>query len=118
MALVVEDQLLIKRAYKDYFYDGDFNSANGMAFQTWHFEFISRQPIQIQKVKGKKKNFILLGLYDRRNDCIGQFDLALSRVKGISSPSKEKLYTYSLNLIDIPLVLLERTRRIDLLQIQ
>ncbi|MEO0341664.1 MAG: hypothetical protein AAF242_20955 [Bacteroidota bacterium] len=118
MEMTVVDQLLIKRAVRDYFFDRILDAAYGMAYESWHLEFITRQPILLRNLKGKKESFIRIELYNRREECIGRFDLVPDRLQSTKSVSGQKTMTYSVNLIDIPLILLDRTKRVDIQQIE
>ena len=118
MEMTVVDQVLIKRAVKDYFFDRILDAAYGMGYEAWHWEFVTRQPILKRNLKGKKESFVRLELYNRKEECIGRFDLPLDRLQSTQSLSGQKIMTYSINLIDIPLILLDRTRRVDVQHIE
>jgi hypothetical protein len=112
----VFDQILIKRGKSKVgtVYDGGY----GYGYQTYHLEFISRDKIKKIRKRGEKNDFHVMELIDQNGGVIAKIYPRLEDVIMVSNREKPFLYTYMINLEEVPLILLEKTKRINIVYIE
>ncbi|SHO60244.1 hypothetical protein [Algoriphagus zhangzhouensis] len=110
----VIDQYLIKRAEKVVFrYVPDEVSA-GLGYESYHLEITIKEKLEVSDADKKRERFHWsLNFFDSQGEVISTFIIAKEQVK-YSGNQNESLNFYSIDLIDIPLNLLDRTHHIDL----
>lgn len=120
--LSVIDQAIIQRGYFDFNFDQDKSVNNsyasaysyGYGLQTFHLEFITTSEIkQIVAYKTKpiqaKYN---IKLYDDKNTKILEFEVLYRESK--VTPKLSGMTSYSINLYRIPMILFDKTKKIDI----
>ena len=108
----VFDQILIERGRSHFggFYDGGF----GYAYKALHLEFISRERIQKLKKYGPKDNYFQVELLDKNGNLLARIIPKPHQVNTLSNQSEPRWYTHSVNLEEVPIILLDKTARINL----
>jgi hypothetical protein len=97
------------------------NSAAGYGYQSFHLEFIARKDIKVETFKyslGRdNRSKLELIFYNSENLIIASSSIPFESVHVLSNTSSsDGLFIYSIDLIDIPIVLLERTHKIDMIK--
>lgn len=120
--LRIIDQAIIQRGYFDFKFDQDKSVINsyanaygyGFGLQTFHLEFITTSEIkQIVAYETKpiqaKYN---IKLYDDKNTIIVEFEVLYRESK--ATPKISGMSSYSINLNRIPIILFNKTKKIDI----
>lgn len=120
--LQIIDQAIIQRGYSNFSVDEDKSVSNsyanaygyGYGLQTFHLEFITTSEIkQIVAYETKpiqaKYN---IKLYDDKNTMILEFEVLYRESKATSKLSG--MTSYSINLYRIPMILFDKTKKIDI----
>jgi hypothetical protein len=112
--LPVQSQALVKRAYTKYRYNYSLDSgaAYGFAVEIWKLEFSTKSGIsEIEGPKiGRKKEYYQFSLYNYWGKPLLKQQLDLADVEQVNNG--ESLITYSINLKNVPLILLDDTNEI------
>jgi hypothetical protein len=119
--LKVSDQIIIKRAEKQTYSDSNFGTGWGYGYQSFHLEFITNKNIKIEnyKYKAGRDNETKLELifYDSNNRILATSSLPYYYVDLYNNPSiTDSVFFYSIDLIDIPIVLLDKTAKIGMIK--
>lgn len=119
--LKVSDQMIILRAERKSASDSNFGTGWGYGYQSFHLEFITKKNIIIESYKFRtgRDNEMKLELifYDSNNSVLATssipyYDIDLCNNSSIiDSP-----FFYSIDLIDIPIVLLDKTVKIGMIK--
>lgn len=122
--LNVTDQFIIKRAEKKSYtravYDGGYGY--GYGYQSLHLEFVTQETYILEefdhKFVGNNSDKLELTFYDS-NDVALATDVSDFSVVDLmySLPSEKLRFFYSIDLIDIPVILLDKTVKIDLIKL-
>lgn len=111
------EQVLIRRARG---YHGirtvcDGGAGYGYGFESVHLEFHSIYSIktQVRRDIGRRKYYELTFL-DQQNEVLAKIDLRPDAVRRFSSRQVPPLYTYSIDLEGMPLILLDRVATIHI----
>lgn len=121
--LNVTNQMLIKRAEKKSYINQSLDSGAGYgyAYESFHLEFATHNKYVIRTFKhrtGRNNNDKLeLTFYDSNNNTLATHTLDFSAVDlfySLESPNIQ--FFYSIDLIDIPVVLLKKTAKINLIK--
>jgi hypothetical protein len=113
------DQIIIQRAEKKSSSDSNFGTGWGYGYQSFHIEFITRKHLTVTKFAykaGRNNNDKLeLTFYDCNNIVLASYSADFSIVDLFNnSLSNDSQIFYSIDLIDIPIVLLDKTVKINL----
>ena len=105
----IVDQAILKRGFSNY---GSYSDgAYGYGFQTFYLEFMTTSKIKERYSKNRKLiTHYKIDFLTKNDSLLSSFTLYSSGVIKISS--RENLQTYSINLYKIPIILLERTKKI------
>lgn len=117
--LNVSDQIIILKAEKKHQTDAVFSYAWGYGYQSFHLEFITKESLKVETFKYKagrdNESKLELTFYDPDNNLIASASIPFDDVDVYNNPSTVgNASFYSIDLIDIPLVLLDKTAKIDL----
>lgn len=117
--LKVTDQIIIRRAEKSIGSDfiGDAAAGWGYGYQSFHLEFVARENLKIKYFKHPKARTISdsleLTFYDSNNTVLANY---LSDISIIDSYKvHDSQFLYSIDLIDIPILFLDKTEKINLI---
>ena len=113
------NQIIIQRAERKSDGDASFGLAWGYGYQSLHLEFVSDKNLAEKKFKfraGRDNNDKLeLTFYDSDNVVLATRLIDFSLVDLLyNSLSDKSLFFYSIDLIDIPIVLLNKTVKMNL----
>lgn len=112
VVLEVFDQVIIQRGNVVH---GSINDGGyGYGNQNYFLEFITREKIQKIKTNGPKNDFYRMELIDKNGNILGRIYPFLHHVKVISNKETPLLYTHAINLSEVPLILLDKTTRINI----
>jgi hypothetical protein len=119
--LKVSDQIIILRAEKNYNSDSNFGTGWGYGYQSFHLEFITKKNIKIENYKYKSgrdnENKLELIFYDSNNSVLATSSFPYNYVDLYNNPSIiDSPFFYSIDLIDIPIVLLDKTAKIGMIK--
>ncbi|MGB8491882.1 MAG: hypothetical protein WCE64_12570 [Bacteroidales bacterium] len=119
--LKVSDQIIILRAEKNYYSDSNFGTGWGYGYQSFHLEFITKKNIKIENYKYRtlrdNENKLELIFYDSNNSVLATTSFPYDYVDLFNNSSiKDSPFFYSIDLIDIPVVLLDKTARIGMIK--
>jgi hypothetical protein len=120
--LPIIDQAIIQRGYFDFSFDRDKSVINsyasaygyGYGLQTFHLEFITTSDIKqivaydTKPVQAKYN----IKLYDDKNTMILEFEVLYQESK--ATPKLSGMTSYSINLYRIPMILFNKTKKIDI----
>ena len=108
----VFDQVIIQRGNAIH---GALNEGGyGYGNQNYFLEFITREKIQKLKTYGPKNDFYRIELIDKNGNVLGRIYPYLHHVKVISNRVSPLLHTHVINLSEVPMVLLDKTTRINI----
>ena len=115
------NQIIIRRADKKSAGDVSFGTGWGYGYQSFHFEFISNKNIIEKKYMYKagrdNDDKLELTFYNSDNVVLATYLLDYSYVDLLyNSSSDRSQYFYSIDLINIPIVLLNETVKINLIK--
>ena len=121
--LKVSNQIIILKAEKkhDQYADSFSGWGWGYGYQSFHLEFetneeIEVKPLHYEGIRKPESRFDLL-FTDAENKVISSATIPVDYVDLLSNPKKEgDPYFYSIDLIDIPVVLLDKTSKINLVK--
>lgn len=120
MELEVTNQIIAKRAERFYDWGGHNDGAYGYGYgyESFHLEFtVKNGEIDLPQpgglLKGEKRT--ILDFYDAEDNLLGSVAKTPREVRLVSNNTLEnKLMHYTIDLINIPLPLLDATNRIDI----
>lgn len=115
--LKVSDQMIILRAERKSASDSNFGTGWGYGYQSFHLEFITKKNIIIENYKfrtgrdnGTKLELIF---YDSNNSVLATSSIPYYDIDLYNNSSIiDSPFFYSIDLIDIPIVLLDKTVKI------
>ena len=114
-------QVIIKRGYlkKHSIVKTGFENSYGYAYayglETFRLEFITTMPLKVpEKIKFKKvkRKYYYIKLTDSDSNIIAIVKTDYDHVSSVTN--NNGLYTYSVNLKNVPIILLDKSKRIDL----
>ena len=114
-ALEVTDQIIVLTAERLSYINAVGEAGWGYGYQSFHFEFITQK--EIKEIQGDRNNRFKyrLTLIDHENVILFTTNLPNNSVKKYHNPDiADSKFFYSIDLIDIPVLLLDKTKRIDL----
>jgi hypothetical protein len=119
--LKVSDQIIILRAEKQTYSDSNFGTGWGYGYQSFHLEFITKKNIEIEyfKFRNGRDNGTKLELlfYDSNNIVLTSSSIPYNYVDLYNNSSIiGSPFFYSIDLIDIPIVLLDKTAKISMIK--
>lgn len=116
LEMPIIDQVIIKRGVSDYNYNdvGDSGYGYGYGLQTLHLEFITKSAIiERQRSDKRERNSLYeIKLMDKKGALLLIRKLKLRELLKVSNG--DDLFTYSINLKKIPMVLLNKTKTINI----
>lgn len=87
----------------------------GYGYQSFHLEFIAEKQISTIRANGKKRTYYLLHFLDINEELISSFELSSAMVNFIPNKgSKAWSYIYSIDLKNVPIVVLDRTQQLKI----
>lgn len=115
------NQIIIQRAERKSYGDYSFGTGWGYGYQSYHIEFVAGKNLAEKKFKFRagrdNKDKLELTFYDSDNVVLATRLLDFSLVDLLyNSSSVKSLFFYSIDLIDIPVVLLNKTVKINLIK--
>lgn len=119
--LKVSDQLIILKAEKKTHEDSNFGTGWAYGYQSFHLEFITSRDIRVQKYpyKSTRSNEPRLDLVftDSSNNILATKSIPFEYVDVFNNASiVYSPFFYSIDLIDIPIVLLDKTVKINMIK--
>ncbi|WP_027585631.1 hypothetical protein [Prolixibacter bellariivorans] len=119
--LDASEQMLVLRAETKHYSDETYAAGWGFGYRSYHLEFITQKELNDQRLPysiGKARYTRLkLTFYNANKDILASFMIPFERVDRQSNPSaKGGPFFYSIDLINIPLVLLGQTAAIDMVE--
>lgn len=119
LTLSTGQQILIQRAeakYNQYINaSGSYGAGYGYGYQSFHLEFIAKKSISIIRANGKKRTYYLLQFFDKNEELISSFELSNAMINFTPNKgSKAWSYIYSIDLKDVPIVVLDRTQQLEI----
>jgi len=117
--LKVSDQIIILRAEQKHHGDATFGYGWGYGYQSFHLEFIAKKDIKVETFKFRtgrdNESKLELIFYNSENNILASLSVPFESVDLLSNPTTvDSSFFYSIDLIDIPIVLLEKTYKIGL----
>ena len=117
--LGASEQLLLERGESSYELGTGLNGGYVHGYQSLHLEFRSekRIVIKVQKDRNKRRPRLVMQFFDKNGDLLGSHE-ALYRQSVDEFTGKDVNtgpYFYSIDMVDIPMLLLQHTDRIELL---
>ena len=116
--LQIVDQAIIQRGFSDFNVrtnsSNSYGHAYGYGLQTFHLEFITTSDLKtFERFKKKPDKAIYdIKLYDENDTLLLNFGVLFSKSK--ASIKTSGMTSYSLNLIQVPLILFDRVKKIDI----
>ena len=119
--LKVTDQFIIQRANKKYKkgWAGEGGYGYGYGYQSFHLEFVAHESYVTKEIDHKDRDYnkLVLTFYDTNDVILGTRSWGRSDVDILFHlPGESKHYFYSIDLIDVPMVLLSETAKIDIIR--
>lgn len=119
--LRVSDQIIILRAEKKSSENSSFGTGWGYGYQSFHLEFIAKKEIKVETFKFKpgrdNESKLELTFYNSENSILASLSVPFDQVDALSNPTtSDRLFFYSIDLINIPVVLLEKTYKINMIK--
>jgi hypothetical protein len=113
--LEVTEQIILLTTERFTYINPQGEAGWGYGYQSFHFEFITKNEIkEIQGDKNNRHNY-RLSFIDHENVILLAVDLPKSSVNKYHNPDiPNSQFFYSIDLINIPILLLDKTKRIDL----
>lgn len=117
--LEVADQSIILRAesLRDTHISSNGGAGWGYGYQSYHLEFITKDELSVKTFPHKRfrnnNDRLKLIFYDSNNNSLASYLLFFDS----NCLYNDDLYFYSMDLIEIPLILLDRTVKIELLRL-
>ncbi|MEL6945754.1 MAG: hypothetical protein AAFO82_24130 [Bacteroidota bacterium] len=119
--LKVKTQAILKRGLTEHdrdwdsFSDGAYGYAYGLGVEVFRLEFITDTDLRKEKRKRSEVRKYELRFYTKTDELLLMLTIPLRYVTVYSN--LKKIYIYSINLQNIPFVVLDETHRIDIQQI-
>jgi len=121
--LLVSEQILIKPANRDS-YSNYKNGEAGYGYEEYHLEFTTQKTIHAEySLPGYHKRFYQddgtvckLVFYDQSNNILAT--KTILSVDMLYNPGKVEFYFYSVDLRVVPIVLLEKTLKINIVELK
>jgi hypothetical protein len=119
--LQVSNQIIILRAEGKHYANFIDSFGYGYGYQSFHLEFIAKKNIKAEAfkfVRGQdNKDKLELIFYDSENNVLALKSVPIESVDILSnSTTSDGLFFYSLDLIEIPIILLEKTCKINMIK--
>lgn len=119
--LNVSDQMIILKAGKGYEADFSFGYGFGYGYQSFHLEFIAKKYLEVETFKhriGRNNDSKLeLTFYDSNNNILSSTAIPFDDVRVFNNSSiYDGPFFYSIDLIDIPIMLLNETAKINMIK--
>jgi hypothetical protein len=116
--LKVTDQIVILAAERRSYINADDQAGWGYGYQSVHFEFITKKKLMEIPTVGKNKNKYKLTFSDQDNVIlesilIPEYSVDMRINPNISNSS----VFYSIDLIDTPVLILDKTKKIDIIKL-
>jgi hypothetical protein len=119
------NQIIILKAEKkhDQYADSYSGYGWGYGYQSFHLEFITNKDLTVKTYKRdrgtiNREDKLDLKFYDAENNVIASTIVPFEYVDLLRDTQKEGgPYFYSIDLIDIPVVLLDKTSKIDMVKL-
>ncbi len=121
--LKVTDQIIVQRAEKKTYSDFNFGTGWGYGYQSIHLEFTTRKDLVVKNFEFKtgrnNSDRIEISFYDINNTLLASYTNDFTIVDSFNNPLiKDSPCFYSIDLIDIPIILLNNTARINLVKVK
>lgn len=115
------DQIIIQRAERKSYSDAAYGIGWGYGYQSFHLEFVTSENLVEEKFKFKtgrdNEDKLTLTFYDSEHVVHATLQLNYSEVDLLyNEESGRSQYFYSIDLINIPIVLLNKTAEINLIK--
>ena len=119
--LNVSDQMIILKAKKRREADFSFGYGWGYGYQSYHLEFIADKYFKVETFEhrrgGNNASRLEVIFYDSNNNILASSFIPFDNVLVFSNPSiNVGPFFYSIDLIDIPIVLLNKTSKISMIK--
>ena len=119
--LKVSDQIIILKAEKKSNSDATFGYGWGYGYQSFHLEFITNKDIKVETFKYRtgrdNEEKLDLVFYDSANIILATTTIPFDYVDILNNTSiTDGPFFYSIDLIDIPIVLLDKTSKIGMIK--
>jgi hypothetical protein len=119
--LKVSDQIIILKAEKKYGANSDFGYGWGYGYQSFHLEFITYKNIKVETFEHRagrnNESKLDLVFYDSTNAILASTTIPYDYVDLLNNLSlADGPFFYSIDLIDIPTVLLDKTSKIGMIK--
>lgn len=119
--LDVSDQMIILKAKKRHEADFSFGHGWGYGYQSYHLEFIANKYFKVETFKhrtgGNNASRLEVIFYDSNNIILASSFIPFDNVLVFSNPPINMgPFFYSIDLIDIPIVLLNKTSKISMIK--
>lgn len=113
--LKVTDQIVVLAAERKSYISADGYAGWGYGYQSIHFEFITQTYLLEFPTSGKKKNTYKLTFSDQDNVVLHTIFIPEYSVVKCSNPniSNSRIF-YSIDLINTPILILDKTKRIEI----
>lgn len=116
LLLDTDEQFLIKRAVHEInieqFDDGTMHKSDG--YEAFHLEFIVPQKVITKRKVGRNREYFVLSFLTDGDQLLTEVELKDSDIKITDNWEGTTFSAYSINLQQIPLVILDRTLKVNL----
>ena len=119
IALNVTDQFLLKNAggYSSVSYSSDNSYAYAAGYESFHLEFVTYKPLTREILKGLlNPDHYRLEFYDSRNNKLATMKLHDKVSVAENTEIKGSPAFYSIDLYEIPISLLDKTTKINIIE--
>ena len=106
----VYNQGLVKRA--EFLIESDSEAGLGLGYSSVHFECTLDRGVPMRKVNGKRRKVYVFEFMDSSGGHLGTYEVLQHRVEKTRNNDFSRVI-YSIDFIDVPLVVLENTARIN-----
>jgi hypothetical protein len=119
--LKVSDQIIILRAEKQTYSDSNFGTGWGYGYRSFHLEFITKKILKVEnyhfRVGRDNENKLQLIFYDSNSSVLATISVPFNYVDLYNNSSiTDSPFFYSIDLIDVPVVLLDKTAKINMIK--
>lgn len=119
--LEVSDEIIVLKAARKFYADCQCGTGWGYGYQSYHLEFITKKQLTTKNAKyliGRDNaDKIELKFYDAGNTLLASPTFPFTIIDLYNNAAvKNSLFFFSIDLIDIPVVLLNKTSKIDLIR--
>lgn len=90
----------------------------GYGYSPFYFEFMTKDNIQIRNKRGRNQEYFSVEFYDAQDQILAQYRWDLESIDIVTTKQEPSYKIYSLNLEGVPMLVLEKTRRINLIEYQ